>query len=111
MPAPMPATPTAAAPTPVPATPAPVPAAPAAMTAAAPAHFFRREAIDLLAPRDGGVGIRIGGQFGVVRERRRPPRRGLRARWKRDTPRRQSKGAVHKRAALPPLSPPSLSVR
>src|SRR5215213_1699816 len=75
MPAPMPATPPAAAP--VPATPAPAPSAPAAMTAAAPAHFFRREAIGLFVRSDGGLGIRINGQFGVVGERRRHQRRGL----------------------------------
>ena len=104
MPAPMPATPTAAAPTPVPATPAPAPSAPAAMTAAAPAHFFRREAIDLLARRDGGLGIRIDGQFGVVGERRRHQRRGLRARCKRDAARGKSKGEFQKVAAFHHIS-------
>ena len=102
MPAPMPATPTAAAP--VPATPAPAPSAPAAMTAAAPAHFFRREAIDLLARRDGGLGIRIDGQFGVVGERRRHQRRGLRARCKRDAAGGKSKGEFQKVAAFHHIS-------
>ena len=45
MPAPVPA----ATPAPTSAPPAPMPAAPAAMTAVAPAHFFRREAIDFIA--------------------------------------------------------------
>src|SRR6186713_543673 len=77
MPAPMPTTKTTAA-------PAPVAAAPAAMAAAAPTHFFRREAIDLLAGCDGRLRIGIDGRFGVVGERRRHQRRGLRARCKRD---------------------------
>src|SRR5258705_9943781 len=100
MPAPMPATPTAAAPTPVPATPAPVPSAPATMTAAAPTHFFRREAIDLLARRDGGVGIRVDRLLGVLSERRPHQRRRLRARCQRDAARRQSKSEVQKEAAV-----------
>ena len=99
MPAPMPATPTAAAPT-------PVPAAPAAMTAAAPAHFLRREAIDLLARRDGGLDIGIDGQFGVG-ERRRHQRRGLRARCKRDAARGKSKGEFQKVARSITSPPPS----
>jgi hypothetical protein len=70
------------------------------MTAAAPAHFFRREAIDLLARGHGGLGIRTSGQFGVVGERRRHQRRGLRARCKRDTARGKSKGEFQKVAAF-----------
>ena len=103
MPAPIPATPTAAAP--VPATPAPAPSAPAAMTAAAPAHFFRCEAIDLLARSNGGLGIRVGGQFGVVSKRRRHQRCGLRTRCKRDTAGGKSKGEFQKVAALHHISP------
>ena len=74
------------------------------MTAAAPAHFFRREAIDLLARRDGGLGIRIDGQSGVIRERRRHQRRGLRARCKRDAARGKSKGEFQKVAAFHHIS-------
>jgi hypothetical protein len=74
------------------------------MTAAAPAHFFRREAIDLLARRDGGLGIRIDGQFGVVGERRRHQRRGLRARCKRDAARGKSKGEFQKVSAFHDIS-------
>jgi hypothetical protein len=111
MPAPIPATPAAAAPTPVPATPAPVPSAPAAMTAAAPAHFFRREAIDLLARRDGGLGIRIDGQFAVIGERRRHQRRGLRACSKRDAARGKSKGEFQKVAAFHHISSSVCCVR
>jgi hypothetical protein len=102
MPAPMPAAPTAAAP--VPATPAPAPSAPAAMTAAAPAHFFRREAIDLLARSDGRLCIRIDGKFGIVGERRRHQRRGLRTRCKRDAARGKSKGEFQKVAAFHHIS-------
>jgi hypothetical protein len=70
------------------------------MTAAAPAHFFRREAIDLLARSDGGLGIRTSGQF----ERRRHQRRGLRARCKRDAARGKSKGEFQKVAAFHHIS-------
>src|SRR4030095_16470320 len=98
------ATPGAAAPPLVPPTPPPVPSAPAAMTAAAPAHFFRREAIDLLARRDGGVGIRIDREVAVLSERRRHQRRGLRARCKRDTARGKSKGEFQKVAAFHHIS-------
>ena len=74
------------------------------MTAAAPAHFFRREAIDLLARGHGGLGIRTSGQFGVVGERRRHQRRGLRARCKRDAARGKSKGEFQKVAAFHHIS-------
>jgi hypothetical protein len=103
MPAPMSATP-AAAPAPVPATPAPVPSTPAAMTAAAPAHFIRRQAICLLVRSNGRLRIRIDGKFGVVGERRRHQRRGLRTRGKRDTARGKSKGEFQKVAALHHIS-------
>lgn len=101
MPAPMPATPAAAAPT-------PMPSAPAAMTAAtataAPAHFFRCETIGLLGRCDGGLGIRIGRQFGVVGERRRHQRRGLRTRCKCDAARSKAKGEFQKVAAFHRIS-------
>jgi len=74
------------------------------MTAAAPAHFFRREAIDLLARSDGRLGIRIDGQFGVVGERRRHQRHGPRARCKRNTARGKSKGEFQKVAAFHHIS-------
>ena len=57
------------------------------MTATAPAHLFRREAIGLLARRDGGLGIRIERQFDIVSERRRHQRRSLRTCCKRNTAR------------------------
>ena len=74
------------------------------MTAAAPAHFFRREAIDLLARCDGRLGIGIDRKFGVVGERRRHQRRGLRARCKRDAARGKSKGEFQKVAAFHHIS-------
>ena len=74
------------------------------MPAVAPARFFRREAIDLLTRRDGGLGIRIDGQFGVVGERRRHQRRGLRARCKRNAARGKSKGEFQKMAAFHQIS-------
>jgi hypothetical protein len=70
------------------------------MTAAAPAHFFRREAIGLFVRRDGGLGIRTSGQFGVVGERRRHQRGGLHARCKRDAAGGKSKGEFQKVAAF-----------
>ena len=73
---------------------------PAAMPAVAPARFFRREAIDLLARGDGGLRIGIDGQFGVIGERRRHQRCGLRARCKRDAARGKSKGEFQKVAAF-----------
>ena len=76
------------------------------MTAATPAHFFRREAIDLLARSDGGLGIRTSGQF----ERRRHQRRGLRARCKRDAARGKSKGEFQKVAAFHDISSPCVRV-
>ena len=72
--------------------------------ATAPAHFFRREAIDLLARSDGGLRIRIDGQLGVVGERRRHQRRGLSARCKRDAARGKSKGEFQKVAAFHHIS-------
>ena len=81
------------------------------MTAAAPAHFFRREAIDLLARRDGRLGIRTSGQFGVVGERRLHQRRGLRARCKRDAARGKSKGEFQKVAAFHHISSSVCCVR
>ena len=74
------------------------------MTAAAPAHFFRREAIDLLARCDGRLGIGIDREFGVVGERRRHQRRGLRAHCKRDAARGKSKDEFQKVAALHHIS-------
>ena len=74
------------------------------MTAATPTHFLWREAIDLLVRRDGGLGIRIDGQFGIVGERRRHQRRGLRARCKRDAARGKSKGEFQKVAAFHHIS-------
>ena len=74
------------------------------MPAAAPAHFFRREAIDLLARRDGGLSIRIDGQFGVLSERCRHQRRGLCARCKRNATRGKSKGEFQKVAAFHHIS-------
>ena len=74
------------------------------MTAAAPAHFFRREAIDLLAGCDGRLGIGIDGQLAVVGERRRHQRRGLRARRERNASRGKSKGEFQKVAAFHHIS-------
>jgi hypothetical protein len=74
------------------------------MTAAAPAHFFRREAIGLLVRSNGRLRIRIDGKFGVVGERRRHQRRGLRTRGKRDTACGKSKGEFQKVAALHHIS-------
>ena len=74
------------------------------MTAAAPAHLFRREAIDLLARSDGRLCIRIERQFGVVGERRRHQRGGLRARCKRDAAGGKSKGEFQKMAAFHDIS-------
>ena len=81
------------------------------MTAAAPAHFFRREAIDLLTRSDGGLRIGIDGQSGIVGERRRHQRRGLRARCKRDTARGKSKGEFQKVAAFHHISSSVCCVR
>jgi hypothetical protein len=72
--------------------------------ATAPTHFFRSKAIDLIARCDGGLRIRIGGQFGVVGERRRHQRRGLRARCERDAARGKSKGEFQKVAAFHHIS-------
>ena len=46
-----------------------MPVAPAAMPAVAPARFFRREAIDLLARGDGGLRIGIDGLSRAEAER------------------------------------------
>ena len=81
------------------------------MTAATPTHFLWREAIDLLVRRDGGLGIRIDGQFGIVGERRRHQRRSLRARRKRDTARGKSKGEFQKVAAFHHISSSVCCVR
>jgi hypothetical protein len=77
---------------------------PTAMTAVAPAHFFRREAIDFITGGYGGMGILIGGQFAVFDERSRQQRRRLRARRERDAARGKSKGEFQKVPALHDIS-------
>ena len=74
------------------------------MTAAAPAHFFRREALGFLTRCDSGLGIRIERQFGIVGERPRHQRRSLRARCKCDPARGKSKGEFQKVAAFHHIS-------
>ena len=71
-------------------------AAPPAATAAAPAHFFGREAIDLIVRGHGRLGIRIGGKLAVVHERSRHQRRGLRAGGERSAAGDKSKGEFQK---------------
>ena len=74
------------------------------MTAAAPANFFGRELLDFLAARDGRLNIRLRGELGVVSERRRHQRSGLRARGKRDATGGKSKGEFQKVAAFHHIS-------
>jgi hypothetical protein len=74
------------------------------MTAAAPANFFRRELVNLLTGRDGGLDVLVGGKLGVVGERRRHQRGGLRARGKRDATGGKSKGEFQKVAAFHHIS-------
>ena len=75
--------------------------APAAMMAVAPSHFFRLEAIDFIARRDGGMGIRIGGQLAVAGERLAAQRRGLRAGGKCRSRLRQIQTRVSESAGVP----------
>ena len=72
------------------------------MTAAAPANFFGRELLDFLAACDGRLNIR--GELGVVSERRRHQRSGLRARGKRDATGGKSKSEFQKVAAFHHIS-------
>jgi hypothetical protein len=74
------------------------------MTAAAPANFLRRELLDLLTARHGGLDILVGGELGVFIERRRHQRSGLRARGKRDATGGKSKGEFQKVAAFHHIS-------
>ena len=79
-------------------------ATPAPVTAATPAHFFRREAIDLIARGDGGLDIGIRGQFGVIEKRSRHQRRSLRARGECHAARGKSKGELQKVSAFHDIS-------
>jgi hypothetical protein len=74
------------------------------MTAAAPAHFFRREAIDFIARCHGRLGIRIGGELAVINERSRHQRRGLRGGGERCASRNKSKRKFQKVPALHDIS-------
>ena len=76
------------------------------MTAAAPAHFFRREAIDFIARCHGRLRIRIGGELAVVNERRGHQRRCLRAGGERGTAGDKSKREFQK---VPAFHDPSSS--
>jgi hypothetical protein len=81
------------------------------MTAAAPANFLGRELLDLLTGRDGGLDILVGGELGVVSDRRRHQRSGLRARGKRDATGGKSKGEFQKVAAFHHISSSVCCVR
>jgi len=74
------------------------------MTAAAPANFFGRELLDFLTARDGGLNILVGGELGVVSERRRHQRSGLRARGECNATGGKSKSEFQKVAAFHHIS-------
>jgi hypothetical protein len=74
------------------------------MAAAAPAHFFRLEAIDLVARGDGRLGIRIIGKRTARVERLRHQGGGLRRHGERDAACRKSKGEFQKVPAFHDIS-------
>ena len=74
------------------------------MTAAAPAYFLGRELLDLLTVRHGRLNILISGELGIIGERRRHQRSGLRGRGKRDATGGKSKGEFQKVAAFHHIS-------
>jgi hypothetical protein len=74
------------------------------MAAAAPAHFFRLEAIDFIARGDGGTGIRMGGELTIRSQRLRRQGCCLRACGERDTACRKSKGEFQKVPAFHAIS-------
>jgi len=74
------------------------------MAAAAPAHFFGLEAIDFIARGDGGMGILIGGELTIGNQRLWRQESCLRARDKRDTACRKSKGEFQKVPAFHDIS-------
>ena len=74
------------------------------MTAAAPAHFLGRELIDLFTRGDGRLGIHVSGELGVLVERRRHQRGGLRAGGERDATGGKSESEFQKVAAFHHIS-------
>ena len=75
-----------------------------AVAAMAPAHFFGRQAIDLVSGGDGGMRI-ARRQPSVSVKRLRHQRSGLRARSQRRGARGQSNGEFQKVAAFHGISP------
>jgi hypothetical protein len=66
----------------------------------APTDFLRLQAIDFIARRDGGMGIRIGGKLSVSGQRLRHQGRGLRAGRERRRAGGESKGEFQKAPAF-----------
>jgi hypothetical protein len=71
------------------------------MTATAPAHFLRLQPIDLVARRDGRLGIRIGRQRITLDQRMRHQWCSPRTRGERHATCRKSKGEFQKVPGVP----------
>lgn len=107
----MAAVPVMAAPAPMAAMPAPVTTVPTPMAVTmmpppvmSPPHFFRLEAIDLLAGGHGGMGVFTGGRPSAPRKRLRQKRRGLCAGSQAGGSGGKSKGDFQKIPALHDIS-------
>jgi hypothetical protein len=95
----------AVAPTPMAAMPAPMAMAPMTVVPVMPPpHFFRLEAIDLVAGGHRGTDIFIGGKSSVLRKRLRRKRRGLCAGSQRGGSGGKSKGEFKKIPAFHDIS-------
>jgi hypothetical protein len=75
---------------------------------AAPAHFFRLEVVDLIAGRDGGMGILMGGELTFGDQRMRGQRSRPRGGGERDAACRKSKGEFQKVPAFHDISSSAL---
>ena len=77
---------------------------PTSMPVMSPAHFFRFEAVHLIAGDHSGTGLLIRRRQSAFRERMRRKRRGVRARGKRCGARNKSKAEFQKMAAFHDVS-------
>lgn len=80
-------------------------AMPAPVTAVAPAHLLRLEMLDLLARRDGGMGVRRPRQAGVFVERMRREWRSIGARGEGGGSGGNTESDLEKVAAFHGISP------